>query len=121
MTANQPAEIWRRNCVAAMLTLCLTAMSGCQLERFRHEKYSCQSSYLDISEIIIRHAQKGRSVKIFGSEAEREGVITQISDRGVMIAADGLILDIDRETGSLKAKVNNRYVRVSCKVSVFTL
>ncbi len=122
MTANLPAEILPRAGLAALLvTASLFSLSACQLERFRHEKYNCQSSYLDISEIIIRYAETGRSAKISSSSSDREGIITQISDSSVTISADDLILHIDRKSGSLRAKVNNRYVRTSCSVSVFTL
>ena len=52
--------------LGVMAGIILTSLSGCQLERFRHEKYSCQNSNLDIAEIVIRNAKKGKEVKIFG-------------------------------------------------------
>ncbi len=78
----------------------LTSLSGCQLERFRHEKYSCQNSNLDIAEIVIRNAKKGKEVKIFGDDGT---------------------LKLNRKTGALSIPRRNRYTRTSCKLSVFTL
>lgn len=99
----------------------LTSLSGCQLERFRHEKYSCQNSNLDIAEIVIRNAKKGKEVKIFGYNGERTGVIESISSQLAIIRTDDGTLKLNRKTGALSIQRHNRYTRTSCKLSVFTL
>ena len=99
----------------------LTSLSGCQLERFRHEKYSCQNSNLDISEIVIRDAKKGKEVKIFGYDGERTGIIKNISSQIAIIQTEDGSLKLNRKTGALSIQRKNRYTRISCKLSVFTL
>ncbi len=99
----------------------LASLSACQLERFRHEKYSCQGSRLGIDEIIIRQAKKGKEVKIISAGTQTTGLIDFISDDQIHISTDATNFEIDRKTGSLTAKINNRYLRVACKASVFTL
>ena len=99
----------------------LTSLSACQLERFRHEKYSCQNSQLNIAEIIIRSAKKGKEVKIFGYDGERTGIIEEISSQIALIRTNDGTLKLNRKTGALTVQVQNRYSRTSCKVSVFTL
>ena len=98
-----------------------TSLSGCQLERFRHEKYSCQNSNLDISEIVIRNAKKGSEVKIFGYDAERTGIIENISSQIAIIQTEDGSLKLNRKTGALSVQRKNRYTRISCELSVFTL
>jgi len=99
----------------------LTSLSACQLERFRHEKYSCQNSQLNIAEIIIRNAKKGKEVKIFGYDGERTGIIEEISSQIAHIRTSDGTLKLNRKTGALSVQLQNRYSSASCKVSVFTL
>ena len=107
--------------LGVMAGIILTSLSGCQLERFRHEKYSCQNSNLDIAEIVIRSAKKGKEVKIFGYDGERTGVIESISSQLAIIRTDDGTLKLNRKTGALSIQRRNRYTRTSCKLSVFTL
>lgn len=99
----------------------LISLSGCMLERFRHEKYTCQNSNLDIAEIVIRNAKKGKEVKIFGYDGDRVGTIEEISSQRVVIRTPEGTLKLNRKTGSLSVQVHNRYTRTNCKLSVFTL
>ena len=107
--------------LGVMAGIILTGLSGCQLERFRHEKYSCQNSNLDIAEIVIRSAKKGKEVKIFGYDSERTGVIESISSQLAIIQTEDGTLKLNRKTGALSIQRRNRYTRISCKLSVFTL
>ena len=117
---NRPGK--RSNLLlGVMAAIILTSLSGCQLERFRHEKYSCQNSNLDIAEIIIRNAKKGKEVKIFGYDGERAGIIENISSQLAIIRTENGTLRLNRKTGALSIQRRNRYTRTSCKLSVFTL
>ena len=107
--------------LGVMAGIILTGLSGCQLERFRHEKYSCQNSNLDIAEIVIRNAKKGKEVKIFGYDGERIGIIESISSQLAIIRTVDGTLKLNRKTGALSIQRRNRYTRTSCKLSVFTL
>jgi hypothetical protein len=91
------------------------------LERFRHEKYTCQNSNLNIAEIVIRSAKKGKEVKIFGYNGDRVGTIEEISSQLAVIRTPEGTLKLNRKTGSLSVQVRNRYTRTNCKLSVFTL
>ena len=104
-----------------MAGIILTSLSGCQLERFRHEKYSCQNSNLNIAEIVIRNAKKGKEVKIFGYDGERTGIIEKISSQIAVIRTEDGTLKLNRKTGALSIQRRNRYTRTSCKLSIFTL
>ena len=107
--------------LGVMAGIILTSLSSCQLERFRHEKYSCQNSNLDIAEIVIRNAKKGKEVKIFGYDGERTGIIENISSQLAIIRTEDGTLKLNRKTGALSIQRRNRYTRTSCKLSVFTL
>jgi len=104
-----------------ILGLGLSALSSCNLERFRHEKYACNHPRLDIYDIIVRHAKKGSDVKITGSKSDRTGVITSASDRLLIIEGDGLSLQINRKSGQVTAQRRNKYYSLNCTQTVFTL
>ena len=107
--------------LVTMLGGVLVSLSGCMLERFRHEKYTCQNSNLNIAEIVIRSAKKGKEVKIFGYDGDRVGTIEEISSQLAVIRTSEGTLKLNRKTGSLSVQVRNRYTRTNCKLSVFTL
>ncbi len=105
-------------CIAASLAV----LSGCfSMERFRHEKYSCASNRLDIREVIIRNAKKGAEVRIISSEGEEKGVISDISKERVIVEHNSRSLNLNRKSGGITVRVNNRYHRLNCEVSLFTL
>ena len=96
-------------------------LGGCNLERFRHEKYSCNNQRLDIYDIIVRHAKKGSTAKIIGSIGEYDATITSVNSKSMMIEGGGISLQIDRRSGRTTAQKRNKYYSMECKVSVFTL
>ena len=104
-----------------VLGLGLALLSSCNLERFRHEKYTCNHPRLDIYDIIVRHAKTGSEVKITGSKSDRTAVITSASDRLLIIEADGLSLQVNRKSGQVTAQKRNKYYSLKCTQSVFTL
>ena len=103
------------------LSLATLVLSGCNLERFRHEKYACNHPRLDVFDIIVRHAKKGSEVKITGSKADRTGIITSATDRTLLIQADDLSLQVNRKTGQVTAQKRNKYYSLNCTQTVFTL
>ena len=104
-----------------LLGFSLALLSSCNLERFRHEKYSCNNQRLDIYDIIVRHAKKGGTAKIIGSIGEYDGTITSVNNKSLMIEGEGISLQIDRKSGRTTAQKRNKYYSMECKVSVFTL
>lgn len=113
----------KRRILASGLTISLAALvlSGCNLERFRHEKYACNHPRLDVFDIIVRHAKKGSEVKITGAKADRSAVITSASDRALVIETGDLSLQINRKTGKVTAQKRNKYYSLNCTQTVFTL
>lgn len=106
---------------ALVLSLGLAALSSCNLERFRHEKYACNHPRLDIYDIIVRHAKAGSEVKITGSKSDRTAIITSASDRLLIVETDDLALQINRKSGQVTAQKRNKYYSLTCSQSVFTL
>ena len=107
--------------VGGIICLCFS-LSGCiDFERFRHEKYTCSSYSLDISEIIIRNAKAGETVTIFGFERNRDGLIVSISNDTAIIETGQLKLFVDRIKGSVSALRGNRYRNLKCTQTIFTL
>ena len=104
-----------------LLGLGLSLFGGCNLERFRHEKYSCNSQRLDIYDIIVRHAKKGSTAKIIGAIGEYDATITSVNSKSMMIEGGEISLKIDRNSGRTTAQKRNKYYSMECKVSVFTL
>ena len=104
-----------------LLGFSLALLSSCNLERFRHEKYSCNNHRLDIYDIIVRHAKKGSTAKIVRSMSEFDAIITSVNSKSIMIEGGGISLQIDRRSGRTIAQKRNKYYSMECKVSVFTL
>tara|TARA_B100000963_G_scaffold286925_1_gene256025 strand:- start:176 stop:532 length:357 start_codon:yes stop_codon:yes gene_type:complete len=104
-----------------LLSFCLALLGSCNLERFRHEKYSCNNQRLDIYDIIVRHAKKGSIAKVIGSIGEYDATITSVNSKSMMIEGRGISLQIDRSSGRTTAQKRNKYYSMECKVSVFTL
>ncbi len=102
-----------------LLTIILS-FSGCfNLERFRHEKYSCSSN--DIREIIIRHAKKGKQVKINTSKNNRKALIEFISKDKIVLTDKKTKIHINRKNGKITLNTQNRYQILRCDVSVFKI
>ena len=104
-----------------LLSFSLALLGGCNLERFRHEKYSCNNQRLDVYDIIVRNAKKGSTAKIIGSIGEYDATITSVNSKSMMIEGGGISLQIDRRSGRTTAQKRNKYYSMECKVSVFTL
>ena len=106
---------------ALLLGFSLTLLGGCNLERFRHEKYSCNNQRLDIYDIIVRHAKKGSTAKIIGSRGEYDATITFVNGDLMRIEGSEISLQIDRGSGRTTAQKRNKYYSMECEMSVFTL
>jgi len=107
---------------ACLLCMIAVLVSGCiNLERFRHEKYSCSHNRAGLDEIIVRRAKKGADVNIVAGGKEISGQITAITDEAASISYENINLTLNRKTGAITLADKNRYYRLNCTVSVFTL
>ena len=96
-------------------------LAACPAERFRHEKYVCQSVSFDVDSIIVNDTDIGGEVKIIGYGSERTAIIKAISDDYIEIEASRMRLKLDRNDGSVRIARGNRYARLACKRSIFTM
>ena len=103
-----------------ILNLLFFSFTSClNLERFRHEKYSCNSS--NFSEIIIRYAKKGKMAKINSNGNIREAEIKFISKEELIIQDDKSNIQINRKSGNITVTSKGIYRSMKCNVSVFKL
>ena len=100
------------------IAFCLAA---CPAERFRHEKYVCNSVSFDLESIIVNDTGIGGEVKIIGHGNDRIAIIKAISDDHIKIEASRMALELDRNNGSVTIIRGNRYTRLACKRSIFTM
>ncbi|MDA8723334.1 hypothetical protein N9M90_00925 [Alphaproteobacteria bacterium] len=96
-------------------------LAACPAERFRHEKYDCQSVSFDLESIIVNDTDIGGEVKIIGYGNERTAIIKAINDDHIEIEASRMRLKLDRNDGSVRIARGNRYARLACKRSTFTM
>ena len=96
-------------------------LAACPAERFRHEKYVCESVSFDLESIIVNDTDIGGEVKLIGYGNDRTAIIKAISDDHIEIEASGMILKLDRDDGSVRVIRGGRYARLGCKRSIFTM
>ncbi len=96
-------------------------LAACPAERFRHEKYVCNSVGFDLESIIVNDTDIGGEVKIIGYGNDRTAIIKAISDDQIELDANHMTLKLDRNDGSVRVVRGNRYARLACKRSIFTM
>ena len=96
-------------------------LAACQAERFRHEKYVCKSVSFDLESIIVNDTDIGGEVKIIGYGNDRVAIIKAINDDHIEIEASRMRLKLDRNNGTVEIIRGNRYARLVCKRSIFTM
>ena len=105
----------------AILLASAFALAACPAERFRHEKYVCKSVSFDIESIIVNETNIGGEVRVVGYGSEKTAVIKAISDSHIKIETSRIKLELDRNDGSVRIARGNRYARLACKRSIFTM
>lgn len=104
-----------------LLVICVIGMTACPTERFRHEKYRCNSGAFGINEIILNDTGVGDVAKIIGYGHEKEGVILSSSKSAITTKMDDTHIEIERDTGIVRVKRGNRYAVLACSKTVFTM
>ena len=97
------------------------SLAACPAERFRHEKYVCKSVSFDLESIIVNDTDIGGEVKIIGYGNDRVAIIKAINDDHIEIEASRMRLKLDRNNGTVEIIRGNRYARLVCKRSIFTM
>ena len=104
-----------------LLIMCIVGLTACPTERFRHEKYSCNSSAFGIAEIILNDTGVGDMAKIIGYGHEKEEKILSSSKTFITTKTDDTTIKIDRATGKLQVQRGNHFGVLTCSKSVFTM
>ena len=104
-----------------ILFFCAAILTACPTERFRHEKYQCNSSAFGIAEIILNDTDIGDQATIIGYRTDRKAKIRSSSKESITMATNELKIDIDRDTGTVTVKRKNRIVVLACSKSVFKM
>ena len=110
-----------RKIKAATHLLFIISLCSCLPERFRHEKYDCTGSLQTINTIIINKAKTGNYAKVVSPTSETEANITQIDERTAWLTYKNMSMKINRKTGAITMVQGNKYRKVSCKKTVFTM
>ena len=104
-----------------LLVFCGVGLTACPTERFRHEKYECNSSAFGIAEIILNKTGVGDVAKIIGYGYEKEAKIVSSSKSSITTKMDDTRIVIERDTGIVRVKRGNRYAVLACSKSIFTM
>ena len=111
----------RRLTHLSFLVLFGVGLTACPTERFRHEKYECNSGAFGIAEIIVNDTGVGDMAKIIGFGHEQEVKILSSSKSLITTKMDNTSITIDRDTGTIQVKRGNHYAVLACSKSVFTM
>ncbi len=103
------------------LAVCGVGLTACPTERFRHEKYQCNSGAFGIAEIILNDTGVGDMAKIIGYGRESEAKILSSSKYSITTKMDDTHIEIERESGTVRVKRGNHYAVLACSKSVFTM
>lgn len=104
-----------------LLLICGVVLTACPTERFRHEKYKCNSSNFDIAEIIVNDTGVGDMAKIIGYGREQEVEILTSSKSSITAKMDDISIKIERDTGTIRLRRGKHYTVLNCSKSVFTM
>ena len=104
-----------------LLATCVVGLTACPTERFRHEKYECNSGAFGIAEIILNDTGVGDTAKIIGYGHEKEVKILLSNKSFITTKMKDTHIEIERDTGTVRVKRGNRYAVLACSKSVFTM
>ena len=111
----------RRLAHLSLLVICGVGLTACPTERFRHEKYECNSSAFGIAEIILNDTGVGDMANIIGYGHEKEVEILSSSKSSITTKMDDTQIEIERDTGTVRVKRGNRYAVLACSKSIFKM
>ena len=113
--------IHKRRANLSLLIICCFGLTACPTERFRHEKYECNSGTFGIAEIILNKTGVGDTAKIIGYGHEKEAKILSSNKSSITTKMEDTHIEIKRDTGTVRVRRGNRYAVLACSKSVFTM
>ena len=111
----------RRLMHCIMLAIFGLGLTACPTERFRHEKYECNSGAFGIAEIILNDTGVGDTAKIIGYGDEKDVKILSSNKSSITTKMNNTHIEIERDTGTVRVKRGNRYAVLACSKSVLTM
>ena len=111
----------KRQAHLLLLFICGFGLTACPTERFRHEKYECNSGAFGISEIIFNETGVGDMAKIIGHGTEKNVEILSSSKSVITTKMKDISIKIYRDTGTVRVNRGKHYAVLTCSKSVFTM
>ena len=106
--------------VQLLTASCLIA--GCEdLTRFEQERYECGYNPDGLVEIDFRNFDEGEETNVVFTDGTATMQIIESSDTHFVLTAPGLIVRVDRGSGTIRLTRGTRYRIVKCKKSNFRM
>lgn len=97
-------------------------LAGCDgLTRFEQERYECGYNPDGLVEIDFRDFKTGTETTVIFTDKTVKMPIIESSDERITLAAPGLIVRVDRESGTIRLTRGTRYRNVKCTKSKFRM
>ncbi len=110
-----------RRLVVAMLAAPLL-LGGCwDLTRFKQERYECGYNPQGLVELMFRESNLGNEAEVTFTDETLSLPIIESTDSAFTLAKDGLIIRINRDTGTIRMTRGSRYRNVKCTKSEFRM
>ena len=107
-------------CVLVIAAGCFLA--GCDdLTRFKQERYECGYNPEGLVEIDFREFKKGGETAVVFNDETLTMSIIESSDKRFTLTSPGLIVRVDRGSGTIRLTRGSRYRNVKCTKSKFRM
>jgi len=106
----------------ALLVAASCALAGCDdLTRFEQERYECGYNPDGLAEIDFRDFRKGAVTTVIFNDKTVTMPIIESSEEHFTLAGPGLIVRVDRQSGTIRLTRGTRYRNVTCTKSKFRM
>ena len=112
---------------SSLQTSILVIAAGCvlavcdDLTRFEQERYECGHNPEGLVEIDFREFKKGGETAVVFNDETLTMSIVESSDERFTLNSAGLIIRVDRRSGTIRLTRGNRYRNVKCTKSKFRM
>ena len=107
--------------IARLVTACCIVVGCDDLTRFKQERYACGYNPDGLVEIDFREFKKGEQTTVIFTDETVTMPIIESSDSRFTLAGPGLIIRIDRASGTIRLTRGTRYRNVKCTKSNFRM
>ena len=97
-------------------------LAGCDdLTRFNQERYECGYNPDGLVEIDLREFKEGSQASVTFTDGAVTMIIVESNDDRFTLTSPGLIVRIDRGSGTIRLTRGSRYQNVKCTKSKFRM